>query len=383
MTRPLVTHLAAALAGGLCLFLLIPANDGQSSTDSVRPGHSGPPPRKSYRPPALSPADPLSLQDGGDDAFTEKALLKFLEEAGMKVPSRRELEEYLSTRKHSAEAYLAAGFILQDAGLLRAALEREPSNPHVLFTLASRDDFSPSDRLSWARQLQDLQPDNSLASYLIASLDWESGQIDSALSSLERAHDQEGFQSFTSESMMAVTDALRATGSSPGGASLYSTWNAQLPHIHQLLTLSRSLLTHAQAAPPGIAAILREQNAALGLRLAEASKPTSTISELVGLAIQNNAYKNLPEGASLPIEGIDARHFQQSHDQRKREIREAHTIEPLELLRNSPDLVEGYTLRVQVLGEIEAMHWLRSHSRPPGDQGNPNPPATGNPGTGR
>ena len=100
-------------------------------------------------------------------------------------------------------------------------------------------------------------------------------------------------------------------------------------------------------------------------------------------AMHGAAYKNLPEGASLPIEGIDARHFQQSHDQRKREIREAHTIEPLELLRNSPDLVEGYTLRVQVLGEIEAMHWLRSHSRPPGDQGNPNPPATGNPGTGR
>jgi len=367
MTRPLLTHLATALAGGLCLFFLIPGDSGHDSSGSERPRHSDSSARKSSRSPTFSPVVPFSSQDGEDD--DDDGLLdleKFLEQAGMKIPSRRELEEYLSARNHSAEAYLAAGFILQDAELLRAALEREPSNPHVLFTLASRDDFSPSDRLSWARRLQELQPDNSLASYLVASLAWESGQIDSALSSLERAHGQEGFRTFSSESTLAVTDALRATGSSPGGASLYSTWTAQLPHTHQLLTLSRSLLEHAQTAPPGIAAILREQNATLGLRLTEGSKPTSTISELVGLAIQNNAYKNLPEGASLPIEGIDAGHFQQSYEQRRQEIREAHAIEPLELLRNSPDLIEGYAMRVQALGELKALSWLRSHAQPPG-----------------
>jgi len=292
---------------------------------------------------------------------------EFLRQAGLHHPSRSELENYLSSRNHSAEACLAAGLILQDTELLKEALDREPSNPHALFTLASRGDFPSSQRLAWAAQLHELQPENALASYLIAKLTWEAGDIDSALKALDRAHQQPGFESFASESMMSVTDALRATGSSPGGAALYSVVAGEVSHLSELLSLSRNLQEYWQEAPPEEGAILREQNATLGARLAGSAESEFIISELAGLAIQNNAYENLPQDAPFPLDGIDSQQLEQSIEQRRTQIRELYQADPIEILRASPEMIEGYAMRVHALGELEALSWLRSHAQPPGE----------------
>ncbi len=374
ITRTFLTHLGAAAAGGLIIFLLVardtqPDPSGNRSLREVtdRPGNSRLLSRKSFRATGSSASVGSSGKEQGNEFAEVEEAEKFLQQAGLHHPSRSELENYLSSRNHSAEACLAAGLILQDTELLKEALEREPSNPHALFTLASRGDFPSSQRLAWAAQLHELQPENALASYLIAKLNWEAGEIDSALESLDRAHQQTGFESFTSESMMAVTDALRATGSSPGGAALYSSLTSEVPHLSELLSLSRNLQEYWQKAPPGEAAILREQNAALGARLTQGGESEFIISELVGLAIQNTAYEDLPQDAPLPRDGIDSQQLEQSIEQRRSEIREFYRPGPIELLRASPDMIEGYAMRVHALGELEALSWLRSHAQPPGE----------------
>ena len=374
MTRLLLTHLSAALAGGLIIFLLVardnrPDPSGHRSLREVpdRPGNSRLPSRKSFRVPGSSASVGSSGKEQRNDFPEVEEAEEFLRQAGLHHPSRSELENYLSSRNHSAEACLAAGLILQDTELLKEALDREPSNPHALFTLASREDFPSSQRLAWAAQLHELQPENALASYLIAKLNWEAGEIDSALESLDRAHQQPGFESFASESMMAVTDALRATGSSPGGAALYSSLTSEVPHLSELLSLSRNLQEYWQEAPPEETAILREQNATLGARLAGSAESEFIISELVGLAIQNNAYENLPQDAPFPLDGIDSQQLEQSIEQRRTQIRELYQADPIEILRTSPDMIEGYAMRVHALGEREALSWLRSHAQPPGE----------------
>ena len=370
MIRPFLSHLSTALAGGLIVFLLLPGDTGSGPSgnmalreDSDRSERSPLPSRKSSRAPGSSTAAGSSGQQEEND-FPE--IENFLKEAGLHPPSRSELEDYLSSRNHAAEAYIATGLILQDTDLLKGALEREPANPHALFTLASRGEFPSAERLAWAQQLHELQPENALASYLIARINWEAGEIDSALEFLDRAHQQTGFQSFTSESMMAVTDTLRATGSSPGGAALYSSLTSQVPHIGELLSLSRSLRDYSREAPPGEAALLRQQNAALGSRLVESAESEFIISELAGLAIQNNAYEDLPQDAPFPLDGIDSQQLEQSVEQRRAQIREIYQPGPIELLRTSPGMIEGYAMRVHALGELEALRWLRSRAQPPG-----------------
>ncbi len=177
MTKPLFTHLGSALAGGFIFLLCVPEDFKRGIPDTKDAAHLSNPSRKSTRHSAsdtgsnhssLSPTVLKTLPEGD-------SLEELLAITGISLPTRAELNTYLTEKGYLAEGYLAAGMILQDANLMRKAIIREPSNPHILFALASRDDFPDDDRIHWARQLQEAQPDNSLASYLLAALTWKKG----------------------------------------------------------------------------------------------------------------------------------------------------------------------------------------------------------------
>lgn len=361
MSKALLTHLGSAMAGAIIL-LCIPSVSKRLFHDNGNTPQLSTLPHKSTRSPAnSSDADRTSsFQKDPKEKPERDSLESLLDIAGIKLPSRLELESYLAASDHPAEGYLAAGMILQDSDLMREALTRDPSNPHILFALASRDDFPSADRIEWARQLQKEQPQNSLASYLLAALTWKDGAKNPALESLRQADGRQEFRSFTSESMVALSDALRATGCNPGGAALYATMAVDLPHLSQLLALSRNLQEHAEQAPPGEAVIARQGNAALGSSLAS---ERDLISKLVGLSIQDNAYENLSSDAPLPLEGVHPEALQLSIEQRRNQIREL--SEATEVLHTSPELIEGYATRALVLGEIEALRWLSFRTAPP------------------
>ena len=361
MNKALLTHLGSVIAGALIL-LCIPGVSKRLFNDKGTTLHLSTAPHKStsssVRPSDASPSSPS--RKAPEEQPGKDSLEALLDIADIKIPSRSELESYLAAHNHPAEGYLAAGMILQDSGLMREALARDPTNPHILFALASRDEFPSADRIEWARQLREEQPQNSLASYLLASLTWNDRAKDSTLQSLAKVDSRQGFQSFTSESMVALNDALRATGCNPGGAALYATMAVDLPHLSSLLALSRNLQEHANQAAPGEAVLARQSNAALGSSLAGEG---DLISKLVGLSIQNNAYAGLPPDAPLPLAGVDPETLQLSIEQSRNHAREL--SEATELLHTSPELVEGYATRALVLGELEALRWLNSRATPP------------------
>ena len=204
MTKPLFTHLGSALAGGFIFLLCVPEDFKRGIPDTKDAAHLSNPSRKSTRHSAsdtgsnhssLSPTVLKTLPEGD-------SLEELLAITGISLPTRAELNTYLADKGYPAEGYLAAGMILQDANLMRKAIIREPSNPHILFALASRDDFPDDDRIHWARQLQEAQPDNSLASYLLAALTWKNGAKKPALEILSQFDDRKKFQTFTSESII-------------------------------------------------------------------------------------------------------------------------------------------------------------------------------------
>ena len=358
MSRALLTHLGSAMAGALILLCLPGVSNGLFHGDDDIPPLS-PLPQKSKRPPAgSSDTDPSPpSQKNTKELPQADSLEALLNVAGINLPSRLELESYLAASNHPAEGYLAAGMILQDSALMREALARDPSNPHTLFALASRDDFPSDDRIEWARQLQEEQPQNSLATYLLAALTWEDGTKSSVLENLGQTDDGQEFQSFTSASMVALSETLSATGSNPGGAALYATMAVDLPHLSPLLALSRNLQDHAEHAPPGEAVTARQSNAALGSSLAA---ERDLLSQLVGLSIQGNSYANLPPDAPLPLDGVHPEALKLSIKKRRNQIRELSGA--TEFLHASPELIEGYATRAMVLGEIEALRWLGSRA---------------------
>ena len=362
MNKPLLTHLGAALAGGLIFLLCISGASKHVFHEAKGSAPLSSPFRKSTRQPAsVSESNHSALfQQSLNEAPEVDSLEDLLAITGIKLPTRSELDTHLANQGHPAEGYLAAGMILQDPNLMRAAITREPSNPHILFALASRDDFSNDDRIEWARQLQEAQPDNSLTSYLLAALTWENEAKNSALEILGKVDHPKRFQTFTSESLIALTETLAATGNNRAASAYYATLAVDLPHLSPLLTLSRNLQDYAEQASPEEAFIARRRNAGLGSFLAEEN---DILSGLVGLSIQGNAYANLPPDAPFPIENINPETLLLSIERRRNEIRELPP--PTEALRTSPELLEGYTMRALALGEIEALRWLRSQTTPP------------------
>ena len=362
MSKPLLTHLGAALAGGLIVLLCISDASKHVVHESKDSAQLSNPFRKSTRHPAsVAESNHSALfHQGLNEIPGADSLEELLALTGVKLPTRSELDTHLANEGHPAEGYLAAGMILQDPNLMRAAIIREPSNPHILFALASRDDFPDDDRIQWARQLQEAQPDNSLASYLLAALTWENEAKNPALEILGKVDHPKRFHTFTSESLIALTETLAATGNNRAASAYYATLTVDLPHLAPLLTLSRNLQDYAEQASPEEALIARRRNAGLGSFLVGED---DMLSGLVGLSIQGNAYANLAPDAPLPIEDINPETLLLSIERRRNEFRELPL--PTEALQTSPELIEGYTMRALALGEIEALRWLRSRTSPP------------------
>ena len=357
MSKPLFTHLGSALAGGLVVLLCMSGPFKQGLHEAKDTAHLSSQSRKSTRPPASDTGSghPAPLPEVLKKPPEVQSLEDLLAATGIKLPTRTELNTYLADSGYPAEGYLAAGMILQDPGLMREAIIREPANPHVLFALASRSEFSDEDRISWARKLQEVQPDNSLASFLLASLTWDNSDKNSALEILNEVDHRKTFQTFTSESLIAVTDALRATGNDSNASTYHALLTVDLPHLAQLLSLSQNLREHAQHSSPEEAIIARRRNADLGTSVA---KQNDLISGLVGLSIQGNAYADLPPDAPFPIAEMNSDAFLASIEHQRNQMRELPVV--TDALRGSPELVEGYCRRALVLGEIEALRWLRS-----------------------
>ena len=362
MSKHILTHIGSALTGGLVLLICMPGASKHLFHDSASGSGLSKPVKKSPRAQASSPnsrSSSPSLWKRGVHADNE-SLEALLDLGEIELPSRAEFMAYLAANNHPAEGYLAAGMILQEPDLMREALERDASNPHILFALASRDEFPAADRIEWARQLQQEQPQNALASYLFAALTWNDDAGTSPPDSLRQTEEQARFQSFTSKSMIGLSDALQATGCDPGIAALYATMAVDLPHLSHLLRLSGKLQAYAAHAPPREAVIARQRHAALGSALA---REKDLISQLVGLSIQGNAYASLPPDDPLPLEGIDREELQLSIEQRRNQMRGL--ADATDSLKTFPELIEGYATRAMILGEIEALSWLRSRTSSP------------------
>ncbi|MEC8906345.1 MAG: hypothetical protein VX407_04320, partial [Verrucomicrobiota bacterium] len=296
-----------------------------------------------------------------NDPYFDPEMKKLMDQLDVRVPSRDELEKYITKSNNNAEAMIAAGIILNDSSYFIRALENSPNDVHALYCLALNESTDESMKIDLAKKLLKEQPDNAIASYLLASLQAESGNIDESIDTLLDTFDQKGYDDFYNQTSLKVEDALRGTGSSKSGSALYSLWNVPVPILSKINESAKTVMALVPKSDPERAQELRSLVASIGAKVC--NEDTSIINELVGLSAQIKSLEGMEEDAISHFENLSVEEARKSLEQRKNSIRDLTLFGPQDFITMDPALIESYMNRVRTVGEYEATKWLMERTK--------------------
>ena len=296
-----------------------------------------------------------------NDPYFDPEMKKLMDQLDVRVPSRDELESYITKSNNNAEALVAAGIILNDPSYFIRALENSPNDAHALFCLAMNESTDESMKIDHAKKLLKEQPDNAIASFLLASLQAESGNVDESINTLLGSFDQKGYDDFYNQTSLKVEDALRGTGSSKTGSALYSLWNVPVPILSKINESAKTVMKLVPESNPERAQELRSLAASIGAKIA--NEESSIINELVGLSAQMMSLKGMEGDDISPFENLSVKEARKSLEQRKSSIRNLTLFEPNDFITMDPAFIESYMNRMRTVGEYEATKWLMERTK--------------------
>ena len=294
------------------------------------------------------------------DPYFDPEIKKLMDQLGVRVPSRDELENYITKNDNDVEAIIAAGIILNDSSYYIRALENNPNDAHALYLLALNDSTERSIKIDLAKKLLKEQPNNVMGSYLLASLQAESGDTDESIKTLLGSFNQKGYDDFYNQTSLKVEDALRGTGSSKTGSTLYSLWNVPVPILSKINKTAKTVMALVPESNPERAHELRSLVASIGANVS--NENTSIINELVGLAAQIKSLEGMDNDSVSHFENLSVHEARNSLEQRKNSIRNLTLFGPNDLVSMDSALIESYMNRVRTVGEYEATRWLNQRS---------------------
>lgn len=348
--KPLLTHLLALAIGISAAFLWRSQTDREdtASTHDARPG-------KSVEARGSRPAERT-----GDRPEVGKHDIK----AQLEKPvERADFDAWLETRKVTArshaEALVTVGMLTNNPVLVRHGIESDPRNAHLLFIGATLPAFSDEDRLAMSQRLQAAAPDNAFGAYLSAAYLTEAGQPDAAIQIMKGASTQTRMDDFRMATQLMTEEALIAAGLSPDAAKIKSALESNCGYLSDLKALTQSLKDKEGTLPPQEASELRYLTASMGQRLGDQSKFGTLIDRLSGMSMEELALKGLPDDAPSPYAGFTVREARESIAAERAELRQIMGNMP-DLDMNNTELMSRYIDRVRMLGELEALKWLKN-----------------------
>ena len=294
------------------------------------------------------------------DPYFDPEIKKLMDQLGVRVPSRDELENYITKNDNDVEAIIAAGIILNDSSYYIRALENNPNDAHALYLLALNDSTEGSIKIDLAKKLLKEQPNNVIGSYLLASLQAESGDTDESIKTLLGSFNQKGYEDFYNQTSLKVEDALRGTGSSKTGSTLYSLWNVPIPILSKINKTAKTVMTFVPESNPERAHELRSLTASIGTEIV--NEGNLIIHELVGISAQMMSLKGMEDNDPSPFESLSVKEARESLEERKGLIRNLNILNPKDFITMDATLIESYMNRVRTVGEYEATRWLNQRS---------------------
>jgi RNA polymerase sigma factor (sigma-70 family) len=271
-----------------------------------------------------------------------------------------QIEAYLSENRRNAGSLLAVFRATDDKSFLKEAEEKYPNDPRVAYAAVFKSD-SPEERRQWLDQLKQSAPDNAMATYLSALDYFKSGQTDQAVQELTATSGKTQFQDYSWDFVQNAEEAWRAAGYSEGETRMVATWQLMLPQLAELKGLNDNIVTLAnsyrQAGDEASAQAMTQMDQNLGQRL-DSSVTTPLVSQLVGIAIEQNALGTMDPASPYGDSGQTVKDYLDQLTQERTSIHDlVKQVESLQETMTPQDWI-NYNDRTRTFGEVNAIHWL-------------------------
>jgi RNA polymerase sigma factor (sigma-70 family) len=280
--------------------------------------------------------------------------------------TREQAESFLTANGRNAANLLAAYRTSHDPALLQEAMKNFPNDPQVAFEAVEAStvhtlDLTPEEQRQWLDAFEKSAPNNSLANYLSAINDFNAGQIDDGVKELSAASGK-SLDDYTISRAENDVEAFLAAGYSPAEAEEFGTSQLLLPQLAQLKNLTRQIYDLAGAyrqtgdVASSQAVLLMADT--LGQQYASPAPGEPTITQLVGIAIENIALKgmdpNLPYGDNGQTVQDRLDQLQQQKTDVQQLVQQAENLLP----RLTPQDLIIYKNRWLMFGEQNAEQWV-------------------------
>ena len=288
----------------------------------------------------------------------------FFEKHGVPILTPEQLDQYLADQDYSAESFVAAYFVSQEARFLIEGLERHPESGFLLFTLLSNyvgdSGWSSEELLSWAQRFLELEPDNFFAHVLMAD-QLDIGEFpEEVMDHLGEASLLTNMRDYHSEQQAAIRQIYESFGSTPEQASvaiLGPKLGSASRVNFRVVSVGKKLRAKLHEMDSKTAEDARLAIHSLGEALLSFDQPRTMMSEVFAMRLKKYALNGLPDEGPSFEENMTVAQAGVAMEARLDEI--GRLAEPgFDVTEASTGVLDEYLNRVWEDGEMSAVQWL-------------------------
>lgn len=207
-----------------------------------------------------------------------------------------------------------------------------------------------------------------LPDYLSARRYWQENNSQAALEELAAAARKSTFNDYVTDHMQSLEEIYLSSGHSPAEAKALAAFAVELPHISQIVDLSRNLIDVIKDAQvrgdgPGVESTLR-----LGLAMAghlnSVQDGGNLLGQMVGVAVEQRLLGQLDPNQTYPFVNGSVQDRLSALSQREKSIRQDSQFIG-DWVSHAPEQeAVSYFDRLKLYGEAAAIQWLKNRSEP-------------------
>ncbi|MGV3774362.1 MAG: hypothetical protein ACO1QB_15785 [Verrucomicrobiales bacterium] len=283
------------------------------------------------------------------------------EESAYKL-SPSELAMYVESNRSNSFSLVAAYETSRNQDYIKLAARLHPDDPLVQSKILLHNVF-PEERQKWIDAFKKRAPENSLGNFMAARELLNKGDVNGALSEIASA-DGKKFDDYFRETATGLQEAYLEAGRPVAEAKVIGSAEVLLPHLAQLKRTAADLRERAVIA--GQQGDLDSQKMylsgaySMASHLRDFGKNSVIITELVGVAMENDVLRNWPSGEPVPfLQALPEEQLRFNADRRTEIKRNTQILDPW-LRQAREEEIIAFQDRMTQYGESQALVWLRN-----------------------